>query len=126
MIRLKNSVSLDNVHHRMFLAVAMAAPVWAKYGSPDLTVTGANEAGHSTGPRGFHRLPDGTCQAADLRTWSIPEREHRLLACTELAGLLGPQYDVLFEEEIRDPQAGTILRGEHCHVQYDPDRPGTA
>jgi hypothetical protein len=116
-IRTKAGVSLDNVHHRVFLAIALAAPIWAKYGSPDLTVTAANEDGHSTGPRGFHRLPDGTCQAADLRTWSIPELEHRKQACAELAGILGEKYDVLYERPGE--------KGEHAHVQWDPDRPGT-
>ena len=118
MIRLKAGVSLDACHPRVFLIIGFAASVWAKYGSPDLTVTAANEPGHSTGPRGFHRLPDGSCQAVDLRTWSIPELEHRRLAVKELAGILGAVYDVLYERPGE--------RGEHAHVQYDPDRPGTA
>lgn len=117
MIRLKSGVSLDNVHHRVFLAIALAAPIWAKYGSPDLTITAGNEDGHSRGPRGFHRLPDGTCQAVDLRTKSIPELEHRRQACAELAAILGPDYDVLFEKP-GDKQ-------EHAHVQLDTERRGT-
>lgn len=117
MIRTKAGVSLDNVHHRIFVVIALAAPVWAKYGSPDLTVTAANESGHSTGPRGFHRLPDGTCQAVDLRTWSIPVLEDRHKACAELARLFGQHYDVLYEKPGE--------RGEHVHIQYDPERPGT-
>ena len=126
MIRLKPGVVLDNVHPRIFFALAMAAPIWERYGSPELWVTAANEAGHTTGPRGFHRLPDGTCQAVDLRTWNIPAREHRLLAVQELGAILGPLYDVLFEEEIKDPTTGKVLRGEHCHAQHDPERPGTS
>ena len=110
MIRLKTGVVLDNVHPRIFFALAMAAPIWEKYGSPELTVTAANEDGHATGPRGFHRLPNGTCQAVDLRTWSIPEQEHRHAACRELAGILGAAYDVLYE---RPGQ-----RGEHAHIQF--------
>lgn len=125
MIRLKAGVSLDNVHPRVFLIIGFAAPIWAKYGSPDVWVTGANEDGHSTGPRGFHRLPDGTCQAVDLRTWTIAEPEHRRMAAKELAGILGPLFDVIFEVELRDA-TGKITRGEHVHVQYDPERPGTA
>jgi hypothetical protein len=117
MIRVKPGVTLDNSHHRMFLVAALAAPIWAKYGSPDLWITGGNEDGHSKGPRGFHRLPDGTCQAWDLRTWSIPELEHRKQACAELAGILGELYDVMYEKPGE--------RGEHAHVQWDPGRPGT-
>ena len=126
MIRLKRGVSLDNVHPGVFIIIGSAAPIWAKYGSPDLWVTGANETGHSTGPRGFHRLPNGTCQAVDLRTWSIPEPEDRRMAVKELAEIMGPLYDVLFEKEIKDPTTGKILRGEHCHGQYDAARPGTS
>jgi hypothetical protein len=126
MIRVKNGVSVDNSHPRIFAAAALAAVVWAKYGSPDLWITGGNEGGHSTGPRGFHRLPDGTCCAWDFRTWSIPKPEDRREAVKELAKLLGPYYDVLFEEEIRDPTTGKVLRGEHAHCQVDFARPGTS
>lgn len=117
MVRVKTGTSLDNCHPRVFQIIAMAAPIWEKYGSPDLTITGANETGHSTGSRGFHHLPDGTCQAVDLRTWSIPEQEARHRAARELANLLGPFYDVIYERPGE--------RGEHIHVQYDQDRPGT-
>ena len=113
MIRLKNAaVSLDNVHPRIFLAIGFAAPIWERYGSPDLWVTAANEAGHTTNPdpqRQYHRLPDGRCQAADLRTKSIPHAADRQAACIELAGILDLSYDVLFEKPGQD--------GEHCHVQ---------
>ena len=126
MIRLKNAaISLDNVHPRLFFAIAMAAPIWERYGAPDLWITAANEEGHSTGPRGFHRLPDGTCQAVDFRTWNIAKLTDRHAAVKALGEFLGPLFDVLFEEEIRDPTTGKILRGEHCHVQRDPERPGT-
>ncbi len=125
MIRLKPNVSLDNVHSRIFLAIGLTAPIWDRYGSPDLWVTAANEPGHGTGLRGFHRLPDGVCQAADFRTWTIPSVRDRRRAVDELAAQLGPLYDVLFEEELRDPTSGKVLRGEHVHIQFDPDRPGT-
>ena len=125
MIRIKQGVSLDNVHPRIFLVIGFAAPIWDKYGSRDLWITGGNETGHSTGDRGFHRLPDGTCQAVDLRTWTITDPAHRLAAVKELAAVLGQLYDVLHEDEKRDPTTGAVLRGEHVHVQFDPDRPGT-
>ncbi len=124
-VRLKGATSLDRVHHEVFRAIAAAATVWAKHGADELWITGANEPGHSTGPRGFHRLPDGTCQAVDLRTWNIADHEARHEAATELAAELGPMFDVLYEEEVRDPTTGTVLRGEHVHVQHDPERPGT-
>jgi hypothetical protein len=119
MIRLKSpAISLDNVSPRIFLAIALAAPIWERHGAPDVWITGANEEGHSTGPRGFHRLPDGTCQAVDLRTWNIPRLEDRHTAAKELADVLGPLYDVLYEKPGES--------GEHVHVQYDPERPGTS
>ena len=128
MIRLKpgTGVNLDNVHPRIYLAIGFAGPIWAQYGSPDLWLTAANEAGHGTGARGFHRLPDGTCRAVDLRTWTIPAPADRRRARDELAVVLGPLYDVLFEDEVRDPTTGKVLRGEHIHLQFDEDRPGTA
>lgn len=127
MIRLKPGadVNLDNVHPRIYLAIGFAGPIWARYGSPDLYLVGANEPGHATGPRGFHQLPDGTCQAVDFRTWTIPSVRDRRRAVDELAAQLGPLYDVLLEEEVRDPTTGKVLRGEHVHVQVDMDRPGT-
>jgi len=113
MIRLKNAVSLDNVHPQIFLAIALAAPIWERYGAPDLWITAANEEGHSTGPRGFHRLPDGRCQAVDLRTWNIVELADRRAAVRALGDILGPLFDVLYEKPGE--------RGEHAHVQYDPE-----
>jgi hypothetical protein len=116
-VRLKPGVSLDNVHPKMFLAIGFAAPIWERFGTPELWITGANEEGHATGARGFHRLPDGTCQAVDLRTWNIPRLEDRHAACTALAQTLGAFYDVLYERPGE--------RGEHAHCQWDPERVGT-
>jgi hypothetical protein len=119
MIRLKPGVSLDRTHHRVFLMVSVAAPIWAKYDSPDLWIVGGNEPGHATNPdrrRQFHHLPDGTCQAVDLRTWTIPTVDRRREAAKELGAILGATYDVLYERPGE--------RGEHVHAQYDPDRPG--
>jgi len=117
MIRVKPGVSLDNVHPQIFLAIGLAAPIWQRYGAPELWVTAANEEGHSTGPRGFHRLPNGTCQAADLRTWNIPEPADRHKAVEELAEHLGRYFDVLYEKPGQ--------QGEHVHLQWDEERPGT-
>lgn len=125
MVRLKTGVSLDYCRPEVYYIVWKAAPIWTVLGSTDLWITGANESGHSTGPRGFHRLPNGTCQALDLRTWTIPRFSDRRLARDALAAALGPAYDVLFETELRDPITGRITRGEHMHVQFDPERPGT-
>lgn len=117
MVRLKTGVSLDNMHPKIYLAIGLAAEIWARHGSPDMVITGGNEDGHSVGPRGFHRLPDGTAQAVDLRTWSIPVLESRHRAAKELAAVLGDKYDVIYEK----PGA----TGEHVHLQWDPERPGT-
>ena len=126
MIRLKEGVSLDNVHPQIFFALSIAAPIWARYGSRDLWVVAANEPGHSVGLRGFHRLPDGTCQAVDIRTWTLPTAEAKHRAIDDLATSLGALYDVLFEPQITDDRTGKVIRGEHVHCQYDPERPGTA
>lgn len=126
MIRLKPGVSLDNVHPRVFHLISVAARIWSRHESPDLWITGGNESGHASGARGYHRLADGACQAVDLRTWSIPgPLERRKAAVEELAWELGPDFDTIFEEELRDPVTSAILKGEHAHCQYDPGRPGT-
>ena len=117
MVRVKEGVSLDSMHPKMFLAIAMAAPIWERWGAADLWITGGNEAGHGTGARGFHRLQDGTAQAVDIRTWNIPRLACRHKAAKELANILGLLYDVLYEKPGQ--------QGEHCHVQWDPERPGT-
>lgn len=121
MVRLKPKVSLDNVHPQMFSVIAKAADIWSRYNSRDLWITAANEEGHSIGPRGFHRLPDGTCQAIDIRTWSIPFHVHKMAAIEDLTVVLGREFDVIFEKEERDA-SGRVIKGEHVHVQYDPKR----
>jgi hypothetical protein len=67
MIRLKKGVSLDNCHPRVFLIIGFAAPIWDKYGSKDLTVTAANEEGHSKGPRGAS--PNSRPATGRSRNW---------------------------------------------------------
>lgn len=113
MIRLKNpDISLDNTHPRIWTAVAVAAEVWAQW-RVDLVITAANEAGHETNPdpeKQFHRLPDGTCQAVDLRVWNLPA-DARREAADELKVRLGMDYDVLYEKP-GEP-------GAHVHVEYD-------
>jgi hypothetical protein len=100
----------------MFFAIAMADRVWEQLGQPECWITGANETGHSTGPRGFHHLPDGTCQACDLRIHAFND-EQKKEARRILASILGRDYDVLLES--------IDMPNEHIHVQYDPQRPGT-
>ena len=119
MIRLKDGVSLDRVDRHVFHAVAIADEIWARHGAAECWVTAGNEPGHKTNldrSRQFHRLPDGTCQAADLRTHNLPPANVKP-AVDELARTLGPLYDVLLEHP------GEPI--EHCHLQFDPDRPGT-
>jgi hypothetical protein len=119
-IRLKDGVSLDHVRAELFYAIWRASIVWSQYGADTLWVVGGREQGHVTNPdllRQFHWLPDGTCQAVDLRTWNIAELEGRKQACKSLAILLGREYDVIYEKPGE--------KGEHVHVQLDPERPGT-
>ena len=114
MIRLKAGVSLDNTHPRLFATIAMAATIWQRYGAADLWITAANEEGHTTNPdpwRQFHRRPDGTCHAVDIRTWNIPTIPARYRAVQALTLALGAEWDVLYE------RPGQV--GEHAHVQLD-------
>ena len=113
MIRLKSTdISLDKTHPTVWYAVSVAARVWEELGQ-DLVITAANEAGHTTNPdptKQFHRLPDGSCRAVDLRIWNLP-RDTREGAVDTLRTMLGPDYVVIHE---RPDQAGV-----HVHVQYN-------
>ena len=113
MVRTKTGVSLDNTHQRIFLAIAIAAKLWEAHGV-DLVITGANETGHHTNPdptKQFHRLPDGSCKAVDLRSWNLPPTL-RSQMLTDLRKALGPGYDVLYERPGE--------QGEHYHIEWDP------
>ena len=118
-IRLKDGVSLDHCHGKMYHAISIATQVWQQCGAHELWITGGREHGHTTNPdvsRQFHWLPDGSCQAIDLRTHNLSEGKAQE-AQRLLARLLGPEYDVLLEHPGED--------NEHIHVQYDPMRLGT-
>lgn len=120
MIRLKPGVDLDSVHPKIYFAIIMADQVWKQLGFEEVWVTAANEPGHTTNPdpmRQFHLLPDGTCQACDLRIHQFTP-ENKKEARRILASILGKEYDVILESEGK--------ANEHIHVQYDPNRPGTA
>ena len=114
MIRLKvASIDLDHTHPRVWEAVWRAGEIWAQHGSPDCVITAAREQGHETNPdptRQFHWLPDGTCQAVDIRTWSLPLSQ-RALAVADLRQALPDGFDVIYE------RAGEP--GEHCHLEWD-------
>jgi len=117
-IRLKDGVSLDHMHHRIYSAIGLLAPLFDQFGCRELWITGARERGHTTNPdvgRQFHWLPDSTCQAIDIRTHDITGDKHDMQRI--VARLLGPSYDVILES------IGTS--NEHLHIQYDPERPGT-
>jgi hypothetical protein len=120
-VRIKAGVSLDLTHPKVFVALARATAVWEKIEAREMWITACNEAGHTTNPdrnRQFHRLPDGTCQAFDLRTHNLANLASIYQAQRLLAATLGKYYDVVLENVGTD--------NEHIHVQYDPERLGTA
>lgn len=117
-IRLKNNISFDKVHHQVFFAIGLSAPIFQQFGCDELWITGVNESGHHSNSdpmRQFHRLPDGTCQAFDGRTHNVTDNKHEMRRI--IAALLGPSFDVILENEGEE--------NEHLHTQYDPLRPGT-
>jgi hypothetical protein len=118
-VRLKDGVDLNNVHVKMFMAIGLISTLFEQFGCHELWITGAREHGHTTNPdvnRQFHWLPNDTCQAIDLRTHDITGNKYELQHL--VARLLGPLYDVFLEF------ADSL--NEHLHIQYDPERPGTA
>ena len=105
MIRLKDSyVNLDNTHPMIWFAIFKAAQIWARH-REDLVLTSVNDGDHPGGARpSFH--PRGL--AFDARTHNL---EAPMIAIEELRAALGPDFDVLFENQ------GT--GNEHVHCQYD-------
>ncbi len=115
-VRLKDGVSLDKVHHKIYLAVGMIAPTFEGAGLTEMVLTAGNEPGHTTNPdpkRQFHRLPDGTAQAIDVRSKNVPVAlKDQVLA--ELKEILGPSYFVDLEFKGQP--------NEHYHIQYEGRR----
>ncbi len=112
MIRLKPGVRIGGIRPEVLFAVLVAEGVWKKHGAEELVWSGGIEGTHTRGSEHY------TFLAADLRTkdlGTVYDRGPAKLACAELQDRIGPDYDVLFENEGQE--------NEHCHVEFDPKLP---
>lgn len=97
-MKLKDGVSLQDVHWRLFQAAIVAEAIFAKYGS-ELVITSGNDGKHS--PNSLHYKG----MALDFRTWHVAGREWEVANAIQKA--LGDDFDVVAESD-------------HIHCELDP------
>lgn len=100
------SVKANRIAPEIFHAIAVASDVWDTYGCDHLIVTGLCDGAHRV--NSLHYIG----RAVDLRTHNLAGIAERKNARDLLAGRLGRDFDVLYENP---GQAN-----EHIHVEYDP------
>lgn len=99
MLRIKRGVRLEGLQPQMTVALQVAEGLYRKYGE-DCVVTSGTDGRHSVGS--LHHCG----RAVDLRNRTIPAAKRGQLVA-DLQDALGPEYDVLGEDD-------------HVHVEYDP------
>jgi len=99
MIYLKSkSVNLNDVHHKVYSAIAIVAQIYEAHGS-DLVITSVRDSKH--GKHSLHYVG----KAFDIRIWNI--KVDKYVLGKELQKALGDEYDVVVEKD-------------HIHIEYDP------
>lgn len=98
-VRLKRGVVLTGAHPCLFEMILAARAAYGHLGK-DVVITSGIDGTHSH--KSLHYLG----RALDLRTFHLTEAQ-RVEIMDDLKGRLGPDYDVLFEQD-------------HFHVEYDP------
>jgi len=101
-LRIKEDVQLLGIQPQVVLAIVTAQALWEKYGAQELTVTSVTEGRHSRTSLHYAGF------AVDLRIHGIPVGYRQALR-DELAERLGPEFDVILEED-------------HIHVEWQPKR----
>lgn len=103
MIRLKPGVRIRNLHPAMVMA---AMVVEGALPHVVCVITSANDSKHMSGSLHYKD------RALDFRTKDIPTQAGKRAVEKDVAGQLGPDFDVLLEH--------IGGRNEHLHVEYDP------
>ena len=98
MISLKHDVEINGIRPEIALAIAITHSVMIRRGW-DLVVTSVRDGTHMEGSRHYSGC------AFDVRTNFLKPEQISLLR-NELAGALGPDFDVVIEPT-------------HCHVEFD-------
>jgi hypothetical protein len=98
MISLKSDVEINGIRPEISLAISIAHSVMIRRGW-DLLVTSVRDGVHMEGSRHYSGC------AFDLRTNNLDAQQISLLR-NELAGALGPDFDV-------------VIEASHLHVEFD-------
>jgi hypothetical protein len=104
-MKLKGTVRLAGLQPPMVLALLVAHEAYANVGA-ELVVTSAADSRHRPGSLHYVGL------AVDIRTNNLPSEAVAKALAKEIGENLGPEYDVLYEED-------------HIHVEYQPKDPLT-
>lgn len=99
-------VNLGGVTPELSLGLVVANEVYALYGA-NMVITYILDGNHK--PNSLHY--EG--RAADLRTHNIPDHVDKQELLAELRNRLGPDFDVLLEDE-GNPN-------EHIHIEFHPE-----
>jgi len=104
------AVKISNLHPAMGPVIAAVAQEAKALGLPTPVITSGNDSGHKQGSLHFKN------RALDFRGNNITVEQGRALAAkVAVSGLVGKDYDVLFETFAGNPA------NNHLHVEFDPD-----
>ena len=98
MLSLKTNCRIKDLSPQAMLGITICSSVYAAH-DYDCVVTSINDSRHMTNSLHYRGY------AFDLRIWMIPE-EMRESFAAELAAALGPEFDVVLEDD-------------HIHVEAD-------
>lgn len=105
-MQLKPGVRITGIRPEIVLALMTAESLFEKRNTP-LVVTAALDGKHQIGSLHYSGA------AVDLRTKHLPSQQSTSLLADELRGALGPDFDVVVEED-------------HLHVEFQPKIGGAA
>lgn len=99
-MNLKPGASLKGVGWQMFYASIVVEQTYKRYGFAECTIVSGTDSKHKDGSLHYEG------EALDYRIWHIL-RESLDRMAEEIRGRLGPDYDVVVEED-------------HLHIEYQP------
>jgi len=111
MLELKPGVRIHGIRPEVVLAIHVAEGIWAKAGTPLLTITAGIEGQHANGGAGTCPSGHYDGRAVDLRTKTLLAGQAPAVV-KMLTAALGPDFFVLHEN----------IGGanEHAHVEWRP------
>lgn len=104
MLRVKENVIFRTLRPEIYKIFEVIEDAWSPYGV-DPVITSAADGIHKRDSFHYRDL------AIDLRSKTLPTAEAKVKVLTDLRHELGPEYDVLFENEGEE--------NEHFHLEYE-------